>query len=105
MSLTYIVTMAGHAIIRPAIDIPDVSPDFSTGPARAGLQLTNQVLGICVIIAVAAAIVAGCLLAFAGLDARNKSKAWIALAVACAAAMVLGSITGMMTFFGNIPLF
>ncbi|MBS3182359.1 hypothetical protein [Leucobacter manosquensis] len=91
--------------VRKVLEVPDINADFSTGPARAGMTLVNQILAVGTVVGIVAFIAAGCLLMFAGLDSRNKTRAWVALAVAGIGAAVLGSIVAMMRFFGNIPLF
>jgi len=104
MSLPFISTIA-DTTVRKILEVPDIDADFSTGPARAGMTLVNQILAIGTIVGIVAFIAAACLLMFAGLDSRNKARAWVALGVAGIGAAVLGSIVAMMTFFGNIALF
>ncbi|WP_053353954.1 hypothetical protein [Leucobacter musarum] len=104
MSLTTLVVKTG-ALVQTGLDVPDLKADFNTGPAQAGLTLANQILALGTIAGVVAFIVVGALLMFGGLGAHNKSKAWIALGIAGAGAMFMGSISAAMTFFGNIPLF
>ncbi|SDQ32661.1 hypothetical protein [Leucobacter chromiiresistens] len=99
------ISTIADAVARKMLEVPDIKPDFSTGPAKAGMTLVNQILGIGTIIGIVAFIAAACLLMFAGLDSRNKTRAWVALGVAGVGAAVLGSIVAMMTFFGNIDLF
>lgn len=103
MSLILELVTATSAL--PMIDVPDINADFSPPPIRAALKLANQILAGGVVAAIIAGIVITALLLFAGLDSRGKSKAWTALGVAAIAMAVMGSITGMLTFFGNIPLF
>lgn len=101
--LTSITAQAG--IVLTDLEVPDLEPDFSPAPIQAGLQLANQVLAAGTVIGVVAMIAIGCLLMFAGLGSHNKSKAWVALGIAAVACAFMGSISGAMTFFGNIPLF
>lgn len=92
-------------VARTELDIPDLDADFSPAPIQAGLQLVNQFLAGGTLVAIVAMIAVACLIAFGGLSSHNKSKAWVALGVAAVGAALLGSISGAMTFFGNIPLF
>lgn len=87
------------------LDVPDVDADFSPKPVQAMLKLTNQVLAGGTVALFVALIVIGILLAFAGLDSSGRTKAWKALGICAFAACFLGSISGVMTFFGNIALF
>lgn len=91
--------------VMPMIDIPDLNADFTPAPVRAAQTLANQILAIGVIAALIAVVVIAIILAFGGLDSRNKSRAWTALAIAGVAMAVMASASGYLTFFANIPLF
>ncbi|MFV0435010.1 MAG: hypothetical protein ACK5LO_13650 [Leucobacter sp.] len=95
-----------YATVLPAdLDVPNITPDYSPAPVQAGLKLTNQVLAFGTLGLFVAMIAIGLLLAFAGLDSTGRTRAWKALAICALAAMFMGSISGAMTFFGNIALF
>lgn len=104
--MTILTSLAARAaIVTTDLDVPDLDADFSPAPIQAAMQLANQVLAGGTVLAVVAMIAIGCLLLFAGLSSHNKSKAWIALGIAALGCAFMGSISGAMTFFGNIPLF
>lgn len=104
--MSLFLTAAVDAVaLLPAIDIPDLNADFTPAPTKALLTLVNQTLGLCTIIALAAVVVIGVVLAFGGLDSRNKSKGWVALGIAGAAMAVMAGASGFLTFFADIPLF
>ena len=103
--MTLLHILVDSLAVLPSFDIPELDAEFDTGPARAGQQLGNQIMGLCVIGLTVACMVAGVLLAWANLSSRHKTTAWIVLASCGLSAMFLGSIVGFLTFFKNIPLF
>lgn len=93
--------------LHPAdgIDIPELEADFSPAFIDSMLELANQVLAVGTIVALVAVIVIGMVLAFGGLDARNKAKGWIALGISGAAMTVMAGATGYLTFFADVEMF
>lgn len=98
-------TLFTTVAVRNALDIPDLEADFSPAPINAALTLANQVLAAGAIAALIAVIVIAIVLAFGGLDSRNKSKGWVALGITGVAMAVMSGASGFLTFFANIPLF
>lgn len=90
--------------VMPMIDVPDVHPEFQGPFIGALLQIANLAFGVATILCIVAIGVAGAILAFGNLDARHKSTGWMVILGAAVGAMVLGSASGIMTFFLGIPL-
>lgn len=105
MPFAQILHSAAIAVtVLPALDIPDIQPDFDAPFLSLGKQVLSWVLAGGVLVAILAAIVSGMLIAFGGLSDRGKSKGWIALGISLLVAAILGSITALMAFAGNLVL-
>lgn len=91
-----------HALIRPGVVVPPISPDFSA-PFFHGFQvIASYILAGAMIVVLIMLIIAGTSLAFRGL-ASDRVRTWAGENIAWifVAAAVLGGASGLFNWFIN----
>lgn len=96
--------LARAAISVTKLDIPDIKADYDAPFLDLGKKIVSWILAGGTIVAVAVVVIAIILLATGALGDRHKEKGWIALLVGLAAAALLGSVTALVAWAGNLVL-
>lgn len=92
------------AILKADLEIPEVEADFNAPFLSTGKQILGWALAGGTIVAVLAAIIAITLIGTGVLGERHKAKGWVAFGVCLVVGALLGSVTALMAWSGNLVL-